>query len=257
MTVAGAASGPHLGRISVENLIGFAVVDAPTPKPETQPHSPEANLDALLAQAAAGDRQALENLLPIFYEQLRAIAAARLRKTPPGGTLQATALVHEAYLRLAGRRDEAWQGKAHFFFAASRAMRDVLVERARRRHNRRAREAARSIDASRITDAISAPDQELLALDAALARMAADDPRRHEIVMLRFFGGLGLAEIAELMDVSERTVKRDWRLARARLHDELGGDGVSEMGEPDGATERSAGDANGDERGARGEARDG
>ncbi len=178
-------------------------------------------MTALLAAAAKGDEAAASELLPLLYRELRSLAESRLRRTPPGNTLQATALVHEVYLRLVGKPDAAWEGRGHFFFAAGRAMRDILVERARRRTNRTKREAGRAIDPGLLVDPLGAPDDELLALHEAMELLRERDPRKHELVLLRFFGGLDFATIAELLGVSERTVERDWRFARAMLHESL------------------------------------
>lgn len=184
---------------------------------------PEHRVTALLAAAAHGDDRAASELLPLLYGELRALAESRLRRTPPGNTLQATALVHEAYLRLVGKSEITWEGRGHFFFAAGRAMRDILVERARRRVHRVRRESQRAIDPQLLVDPLGAPDEELLALHAAMEQLRERDSRKHELVLLRFFGGLDFVTIAELLGVSERTVERDWRFARAMLHEALTG----------------------------------
>jgi RNA polymerase sigma-70 factor (ECF subfamily) len=181
------------------------------------PASDDTGIDDILAEIArdGASPEALDELLGMVYHELRALASARLR---------GMALAHEAWLRISGRvlRCEAgWDGRRHFFHSASRAMRDVLVERARRRRHRQLRESVRAIDPSRLIEPASAPPEELLALDAALRRLAETEPRQHEIVVLRFFGGLGSTAIAEILGISERTVKRDWRLARAALHADL------------------------------------
>ncbi|MBL9119202.1 MAG: sigma-70 family RNA polymerase sigma factor [Phycisphaerae bacterium] len=183
----------------------------------------------LLAAAARGEEEAASRLLPLLYGELRALAESRLRRTPAGNTLQATALVHEAYVRLVGKSEVAYEGRGHFFFAAARAMHDILVERARRRASRVRSEATRAIDPELLGDPLVAPDEELLALHQAMETLRERDARKHELVLLRFFGGLEFAAIAELLGVSERTVMRDWRFARAFLHEILSGDRGDEV----------------------------
>lgn len=184
---------------------------------------PEHSVTQLLHRAAEGKADAAEDLLPCVYRELRALAESRLRRTPPGDTLQATALVHEAYLRLVGDVDPGWQGRGHFFFAAARAMRDIMVERARRKMRRRRLDERRPVDFDSLTVALDSPAEELLLLHAATQRLAVEHPRKQEVVLLRFFAGLTLAEIAEVLNVNERTVRRDWRFARALLHQQLTG----------------------------------
>jgi RNA polymerase sigma factor (TIGR02999 family) len=141
---------------------------------------------------------------------------------PPGHTLQPTALVHEAYLRLIGKDGAEWEGRAHFFGAAARAMRDILVESARRKAALKRGGARKRVDVEPEALAVEGPRaDDLLALDEALRKLEDEDPRKGRIVDLRFFAGLEMAEIAELLGVSEATVKRDWRYIRARLHKEL------------------------------------
>lgn len=205
------------------DMSGGPTASSPGSAPDPSQALPGA-VTQYLAAAAAGDEQAVEDLVRVVYAELRSLAEARLRKAPAGNTLQATALVHEAYLRLVGKPGGTFEGRGHFFFAAARAMRDVLVERARRREARVRRESARATDPSLLVDPLGAPDHELLALDEALDRLRQHDPRKHELVMLRFFGGLEFAAIADLLAVSERTVLRDWRFAKAFLHEALGGE---------------------------------
>ena len=194
----------------------------------------------VLGSAARGDACAADALLVTLYGELHRLAEARLRHAAPAQTLQATALVHEAYLRLVDKGERsgmAWESRAQFFFAAARAMRDILVERARRRASRGRAESAQVAEAR---DAIVldestgiSRDAELLALEAALRRLAATDERKHAVVMLRYFAGLTLEQAAELLAVNERTVRRDWRFARAWLHEQVaaaardGGDGAT------------------------------
>lgn len=178
----------------------------------------------LLARASAGDEKAVSRLMPLVYDELRRLAAAYLRRERPGQTLQATALVHEAYLRLIGERAQRWRDKTHFLAIAALSMRQILVQRARDR-----KAAKRGGDPARITfdeRALAAPGDrapaiDLVALDEALERLAALDPRQAKIVELRYFGGLGVEECAEVLGISPATVKRDWTLARAWLRREL------------------------------------
>jgi RNA polymerase sigma factor (TIGR02999 family) len=184
---------------------------------------PAAQVTRLLEAAARGEARAAEELLPLVYEELRTLARRRLAEEPPGHTLQATALVHEAWLRLVGPEGEGepWNGRGHFFGAAARAMRRILVERARRRAGLRHGGALKRVE---LTENVAVGDEEsldLLALDAALVRLEALEARKAEVVGLRFFAGLSVEEAARALDVSPGTVKNDWNFARAWLHREL------------------------------------
>jgi RNA polymerase sigma factor (TIGR02999 family) len=169
------------------------------------------------------ERQSLDSLLPLVYKELRRLAAGYLRREKPGQTLQPTALVHEAYLRLMKDRPDRWQNRAHFCAIAAHSMRQILIERAR------ARGAAKRGGARhRVTldDAFAAGENrsiDLLALDEALERLATMDPEQARLVELRFFGGLTVEETAEAMDISPATVKRHWTIAKAWLTRELEG----------------------------------
>jgi len=178
-------------------------------------------LTHILNAAASGDAEASERLLPLVYAELRKLAEARMAKTPPGNTLQPTALVHEAYLRLAGAEDPHWEGRHHFFGAAARAMRDILVEQARRKS--RLRHGGEKRRANIDLDAIARePDTaEVLAVDDALEELERVDARSAQVVVLRYFGGLTEAETAAVLGVSESTVVRDWRYARTWLYRRL------------------------------------
>jgi RNA polymerase sigma factor (TIGR02999 family) len=159
-------------------------------------------------------------LATLLYDELRSLAAARLRLLGPGQTMQPTALVHETFLRLQGRGKEAWDGRRHFFGAAARAMHDILVERARARsrQKRGGGETPASLDVvAEDAIAIAEPDLDVLALSEAMQQLAVANPRQHELVMLRYFAGLDYEEIANLLGISLRTVERDWRFARAWL----------------------------------------
>jgi RNA polymerase sigma factor (TIGR02999 family) len=182
---------------------------------------PEPQVTAVLQAAQAGDPQAAAQLLPLVYAELRQFARARLAQQTPGQTLQPTALVHEAYLRIAGQREVTWQGRQHFFFAAARAMRDILVEQARRkagpkRGGGRDREA---LDEAALV--LEEPSVDLLALHEALGKLERQDPLKGQVVMLRFFSGLTMAETAEVLAQSERTLHRQWRYIKAWLKSQL------------------------------------
>jgi RNA polymerase sigma factor (TIGR02999 family) len=190
-----------------------------------EPAKPQ--VTALLQQWSRGDRDALEKLTPLVYEELRGIAAGYMRDERPGHTLQATALVHEAYVRLIGQKRVSWQNRAHFFGIAAQLMRRILIDHARRRQA-----AKRGVGgALRLTagvDVAGAPEQDfdLLAIDGALSRLERLDAAQARIVELRFFGGLTVEETAEVAGVSTATVKREWRTARAWLRHEVGLDAV-------------------------------
>ncbi|MGD9693514.1 MAG: ECF-type sigma factor [Phycisphaerales bacterium] len=189
------------------------------------PEPPNPKLTLLLQSAAAGDQHASAQLLPLVYDELRRLAAARLARTPPGNTLQPTALVHEAYLRLTSdNTDPHWQGRRHFFGAAAQAMRDILVEQTRRKRSlKRGGDRART-DLSHAEPAFEEPVEDLLALHEALRRLEALDPRKAEIVMLRYFAGLTQSETADLLNLSERTIEREWRFIKAWLRAAMTGD---------------------------------
>jgi RNA polymerase sigma factor (TIGR02999 family) len=180
----------------------------------------------ILTDPRGTDRKAvLGRLLPLVYEELRAVAGAHLRHERPDHTLQATALVHEAYLRMLGGHDLPWKDRAHFFRAAAEAMRRILIEHARKRGR-----IKRGGDRVRIelTGANLGAEQdleEILALDEALRRLEEQDPRSADVVRLRFFAGLSVEETAKALDISERTAKREWSFARAWLYDALRGAG--------------------------------
>lgn len=176
----------------------------------------DASITEVLHRVEAGDAVASAQLLPLVYAQLRRLAAAKMAHEPVGLTLQPTALVHEAFLRLGCNTDAAWQGRGHFFASAAEAMRRILVEQARRRARRGRVEAG-------IEPTITAPDDRVLDVDAALQRLEARDERQARLVKLRYFVGLTAAETAEALGVSVGTVERDWRLARAMLQRELDG----------------------------------
>lgn len=172
--------------------------------------------------AAAGETGAAEQLLPLVYEQLRALARSRMSRIPPGQTLQPTALVHEAWARIADRHPEGWANRAEFFHAAARAMRDIIVEDARRkdtvRHGGQWRRVRLDEDAEL---AIARPGSDVLDLDDAMARLAAAHPEAARVVDLRYFVGLSAEEVAEITGVSVSTVERLWRFSRAWLREAI------------------------------------
>jgi len=160
-------------------------------------------------------------LLPPLYNELRRLAASKLVRESPGQTLQATALVHEAWLRLAGDPGQKWNSPRHFFLAAAEAMRRILVENARRKHSRKHGGQMHRTDLEPVEVACPLPDDQLLAVDAALDRLAALNPRAAEVVKLRFFVGLTEAQVAEQLEVSVATVERTWTFARTWLFHEI------------------------------------
>lgn len=182
-------------------------------------HDPE--MTELLNRAAGGDSQAAQRVFPAIYDELRQLASARARSGNPHGTLQTTALVHEAYLRLFGRPREGWEGMRHFYFTAARAMRDILVDHARRKGSQKRGGGRERIPLDDVTVAFEGPPEELLALDAAISRLEADDADGHRLVMLRFFAGLSMPEAAEVMGVPLRSLERKWRFLRVWLAREL------------------------------------
>jgi RNA polymerase sigma factor (TIGR02999 family) len=181
----------------------------------------------LLRVAVAGDRLAAARLAPMLYSELRRLAESRMRAMAPGQTLQPTALVNEAFVRLLGKEPEqgGWENRFHFFFAASRAMHDILVEAARSKAAAKRGGDRRRVNLDGLSVATESDPESLLALSDVLARLEAEDPRKHQMVMLRFFAGLTVAEAAEVMGVPVRTFERQWRFARAWLHRELSGEG--------------------------------
>jgi RNA polymerase sigma factor (TIGR02999 family) len=183
----------------------------------------------LLDAAAAGDRQAAADLLPLVYDELRQLAAARMAAEAPGHTLQPTALVHEAYLRLVGSAEpQNWSGRGHFFGAAAEAMRRILVEAARRKGRVRHGGGRQRIDLDPAAAPAPQPDDDLLALDGALTRMAEVDPAAARLVELRYFTGLTMPEAAAALGISLRTAERNWAYARAWLHRAVSGGPASE-----------------------------
>jgi RNA polymerase sigma factor (TIGR02999 family) len=180
----------------------------------------------ILDAISEGDPSAAAQLLPLVYAELRRFAAAQLAGEPPGHTLQPTALVHEAYLRLVGPADERrWNSRGHFFGAAAQAMRRILIESARRKQRIKHGGELQRQDLEEFDVPVTPPPEELLALDEALARLAAEDADAARIVDLHFFAGLSIDEAADALGVSRATAYRQWAYARAWLRCELGGEG--------------------------------
>jgi RNA polymerase sigma factor (TIGR02999 family) len=174
----------------------------------------------ILSAIEKGDPHASEQLLPLVYEELRVLAAQKLAHEKPGQTLDATGLVHEAYLRLVGNGDASWDSRGHFFAAAAEAMRRILVENAR--HKRRLKHGGEFARVDLPDQPAPSPDDDLLALDDALARFAAEDPTAARVVELRHFGGLGHEQIAAVLGITVYQARQKWIYARAWLRDALG-----------------------------------
>jgi RNA polymerase sigma factor (TIGR02999 family) len=178
----------------------------------------------LLSAIEKGDPQAAEQLLPLVYDALRKLAAQKLAQEKPGQTLQATALVHEAYLRLVGTQDPGWSSRGHFFSAAAEAMRRILVENARRKASRKHGEGWNRVDLDQIEIADEGRSDDLIALDEALSLFAQEDPQTAELVKLRYFSGLSNKQAAEVLGISPRTADFRWAFARAWLFEKIGGE---------------------------------
>ena len=170
----------------------------------------------LLQAWGRGDRSALEELIPVVYDELKRMARRHVARER-AQTLQATALVHEAYMRLVDQRSVSWQNRAHFFAIAARLMRRIVMNRARRRHAAKRGGAAADLCVDEVEIGSGEPPLDLIALDSALTRLETVDPRQERIVELRFFGGLSIEETAEALEISPATVKREWRTAKAWL----------------------------------------
>lgn len=181
------------------------------------------DVTALLRAWSEGDRGALDRLLPAVYQELHRQAQRAMRAQPPGHTLQTTALVHEAYLRLVSRDGPEWNGRAHFFGVAARAMRSVLVDHARARGAAKRGGGGQQVTLTNLEDT-EGRGMDVLELDGALERLAGLDPRKGRLVELRYFAGLSIEEAAGTLGISPATAKREWRLARAWLRRELGGE---------------------------------
>lgn len=176
----------------------------------------------ILSQIASGDPSDSEELLPLVYKELRRLAVERLKAESPGQTLQATALVHEAYLRLVGQAEPpTWESRGHFFAAAAEAMRRILVENARRKRRVKHGGGVQRIDIDLVASLAAEPGNDLVDLDEALDRLAAEAPEKAQVVKLRYFAGLTMPEIARAMSISLATAERYWTYARTWLYVEL------------------------------------
>ena len=175
----------------------------------------------ILSAIQNGNAQAAKELLPLVYDELRRLAAFKMAHEAPGQTLQPTALVHEAWLRLGGHENQAWNGRPHFFGAAAEAMRRILIDNARRKHARRHGGGQQRIDIQEIEIAVDVRDDDLLEVNAALERFAAQDKQKAELVKLRYFTGLTIEQAAGMLGVSAPTANRWWAYARAWLHKEI------------------------------------
>ena len=186
------------------------------------PSGSASDVTRLLTAAANGDPRAATELLPLVYQELRRLAAHRLAGEHREHTLQPTALVHEAWIKIVGSNQLTWQGRQHFFATAAEAMRRILVDRARRRQAAKRGAGAERLDADEVEIPASAPDDDLLAVHAALEQFAAVDPRKAELVKLRYFVGLTFEEAAEVMRIAVPTAKQWWAYAKAWLRVEIG-----------------------------------
>ena len=176
------------------------------------------NVTHILSAIEQGDPHAADQLLPLVYDELRRLAAAKLAQEKPGQTLQATALVHEAYLRLVDTaKVQSWNSRGHFFAAAAEAMRRILVENARRKTSRKAGGEHRRVELAEIEPAVEGPRLDLLALDEALAQLEAKDKRKADLVKLRYFAGLTNEQAAQALGISPSTADNDWAYARSWL----------------------------------------
>jgi RNA polymerase sigma factor (TIGR02999 family) len=175
----------------------------------------------ILNSLEQGDSKAADELLPLVYGELRRLAIHKMANERPGQTLQPTALVHEAYLRLVGNQNQQWAGRAHFFGAAAEAMRRILIDGARRKKARRHGGDQRRVDIEDVDIALPAEDDRVLAVNEALDKFAAIDPQKAELVKLRYFVGMTISEAAGILGISEPTAKRYWAYARAWLYREI------------------------------------
>jgi RNA polymerase sigma factor (TIGR02999 family) len=184
------------------------------------------DVSAILSQIEQGDPHAAEQLLPLVYTELRKLAANRIAREKPGQTLQATALVHDAYIRLVDTKNaQHWNSRGHFFAAAAEAMRRILIERARRKRRLRHGRDRRRVDLETDCLVSAGLSLDLLALDEALSRLAEAEPAKAQLVKLRFFAGLTMPEAAAALDISLATAERYWTFAKSWLYAELASDG--------------------------------
>jgi RNA polymerase sigma factor (TIGR02999 family) len=176
----------------------------------------------ILDRVQQGEAKAADELLPLVYGELRKLAASRMAHQPPGQTLQATSLVHEAWLKLVGSGKEQWESRRHFFSAAAEAMRHILIDRARRKQTARHGGGWKRVEVEDVEVAAPTDDETLLALHEALEELERVDPAKAEVVKLKFFVGLSQREIGQLLNLSERTIERHWAYAQAWLFERMG-----------------------------------
>jgi RNA polymerase sigma factor (TIGR02999 family) len=177
----------------------------------------------LLAKWSGGNQTALDELYPLVYEELRRLARSYMKREPKGHTLQTTALINEAYVRLVDQKNVRWQNRKHFFAISAQMMRRILVDHARRYRHKKRGGGARKVSLDEAMIVAAERSEEVLMLHEALNNLARMDPRRCQVVELRYFAGLNNQEIADILHISENTVMRDWNLARAWLYRQLGG----------------------------------
>lgn len=177
----------------------------------------------ILQAAGRGDRSSLNDLLPLVYDELKKVAAARMAREAPGHTLQPTALVHEAWLRMIKDEDQTWQNRAFFFHAAAEAMRRILIENARRKAALKYGGGQQRLNIDDLELGVEVPDEKVLMVDAALEQLKKAHPERAKIVVLKYFGGMTNDEVARTLGISERTVSRHWLCAKVWLFDKLSG----------------------------------
>jgi RNA polymerase sigma-70 factor (ECF subfamily) len=201
-----------LTSIGIDGINNFAVSSSP---------DPTSTISRLLESVRNGDASAAAALTPLLYNELHRLAMHHMRNERPGHTLQATALVNEAYLKLMDNREANWQNRAHFLAIASQAMRRVLIDHARSKRRVKRGGLQQKVSLEDVVIAAEEQSYDLVALDEALDRLAKVDARQSRIVELRFFGGLSVEQTAEVLGISPKTVKRDWAVARAWLHREL------------------------------------
>lgn len=179
------------------------------------------DLTQIIRAMKKGEQSTVDDLFPLVYQELRQLARARMSQESAGDTLQPTALVHEAWLRLAKASNQNWQNRAHFFGAAAEAMRRILIERARRRMRLKHGSGQHKVDIDSIEVAQSTPDEKLLLINEALVKLESENQERARVVVLKYFGGMTNKEVAEALDISVRTVNRHWLCAKAWLFWEL------------------------------------
>jgi RNA polymerase sigma factor (TIGR02999 family) len=190
----------------------------------------------ILSAIEQGNAAAAEQLLPVVYDELRKLAAQRLAREKPGQTLEATALVHEAYMRVVGSEAAAvWNSRGHFFAAAAEAMRRILIENARRKKSEKHGGALQRVDLDAANASTSGPSEDILALDEAISKLAAEDPEKAELVKLRFYGGLSVEDAGRVLGISRATSHRYWSYARVWLYSEL-----NQEAPPDAISKKSA-----------------